>query len=139
MKRLLNFLCIALFALVAFTSCSSDNEPKADNPLVGTWECAEEYDDEKDDITFITYTFTADNKVTFLEVSETNEVIEQVTGDYTYNPDTKVAQLLFTAFDEYTGKEEVIIDYARYIDDTTIYIYYDEITTDDYYLYKRKK
>lgn len=137
MKKFLNFLSIALFAIVAFTSCSSD-EPNPTNPLVGTWQCAEEYDKEGEDNSIITYTFTVDNKVTFLEAYETGEVIEQVTGYYKYDNNAPFIQLLFTAYDEYLDEEETIIDWVQYVNETTIHVYYDT-PTGEYYVYKRVK
>lgn len=110
MKKFINFFVCAVFAMVAFTSCSSDSdEPVATNPLVGTWEMIEDTGYIPNGCTTVTYTFHDDGTGIFKEVdNETGEINEMETFTYVFYTETERGVIRFGDDPEYDTYIELI-------------------------------
>lgn len=128
MKKFINFFVCVVFAMVAFTSCSSDSdEPVTTNPLVGLWEIIENNGDISNEYTYATYTFHDDGTGIFKEVdNETGEIYEMETFTYVFYTETERGVIRFGDDPEYDT-------YIELINKSTIkvtYRYDDEIEYD---------
>jgi len=100
---------LILIALIICAACSKDDEPQNNNPLIGIWENAEQYDIWEDDIRIdsIIFTFNANwtfcrdrivlenDSIVFQNISkgtyglyDKNKLVVHITYDYnSYSPD----------------------------------------------------
>lgn len=110
MKKFINFFVCAVFAMVAFSSCSSDkDEPDVTNPLVGTWEMIEDTGDVPNGCTTVTYTFNDDGTGIFKEVdNETGEIDEMETFTYVFYTETDRGVIRFGDDPDYDTYVELI-------------------------------